>query len=191
MPTVTGTDSSAGAGQHQNSGRLWRFGGFIVIVLAAVVLLVLWAAVAQVRWGDEGGPSATVTGEAKLTRDQPVVVVEFEASFVSLRDRSGIDGQLESVRPAPAEMVEVEWVELTHWDGGTWLRGQSLEITDVGLNTFRFQWILQLREGFDSATVPLKATLHTAWSEGSDEPPPDETDVSDLRLKLVSIDPPR
>lgn len=163
---------------------------YSAVSLVVAVLFVVWAAAEQLGWGEQPDPSATVSGQVELTRNQPVMAVEFEASFVSLSDASGINGQLEPVRPKGDDLTGAEWGGLRYWDGDQWVRGAASEISQAGVNTFRFQWTLHLRDGFDSATVPLEATFYTLWSDGGDAPLPDETIVSDLVLKLVSTYPP-
>ncbi len=71
----------------------------------------------------------------------------------------------------------------------SWLKGTSPEITQRELNTFRFRWVFELKDDVDTVTVPIEAKFYAFWSDGGDEPLPDETIVSDLHLKLASIYP--
>lgn len=161
----------------------------LAVVLVGLVfgtLLFFWASLAQVRWFEARGPAVTVTGQLELTQAQPAMAVEVEASFVSRSAVDGISGSPRTIHPYGADFVAYEAVGWAHWGGEQWAWGTTAETSGVGLNTFRFRWVVQLRDGFESATVPLEARFDTGWSDGSEAPPPDEADVSDLQLWISS-----
>jgi hypothetical protein len=154
----------------------------------AVVLVLAIAPVAGYRIDFTGSPSVTVTDRVELSSAQPVVAVEFEASFVSLHSDSGIDGLLEPVRPQGRDLAKSD-LEREVWDGEQWQLGSYTEIAEAGTNTFRFRWTLTLDEGAANAIVPIEAKFYPLWSGRPDRPLPGDRDVSQLRLTLVSIQP--
>jgi hypothetical protein len=132
-------------------------------------------------------PAASAQGEVELSVEQPAMAVEFEASFVSLRHADGIVAQLWQVQP-PNRDADVA-VYASHWDGERWIEGKDPAIAGLGLNTFRFRWVVELRGPSEQATVPIEAHLLPSWTGGGDAPGPDDTDIGDATLKIVSIYP--
>lgn len=185
---MTGHDRRTRGSERRTKGRFWRVVLYVVVGGAVAALLLLMVVLAQPRWNSGPDQSVTVTEQITLTREQPGIAVEFEASFESRNYNAGIDGYLEWVRPQGPELAGVDF-DRTFWNGGSWLHGTSPEITQRGLNTFRFRWVFELENDVDSVTVPIEARFYAFWSDGSDGPLPDETIVSDLYLKLASIYP--
>jgi hypothetical protein len=132
-------------------------------------------------------PAASVKGEVELTAEQPSVAVEFEASFVSLRREDGIVAQLWQVQP-DSRGGDVT-VRESHWDGSDWVDGDDPAIAGIGLNSFRFRWVIELRGNLRDATIPIEAYLFPSWAGGSDAPAPDDSDIGDATLEIVSIYP--
>lgn len=130
-------------------------------------------------------------GTVELTREQPVVAVEFEASFESFRS-SGIYAQLFEIRPrTPDELSGVKAFQRDVWNGDAWapIQGDGPEITGLGVNTFRYRWILELADGTPEATIPFEVDINPTWGDGSDAPLPDEQDVTDLAVSVTSVYP--
>jgi hypothetical protein len=168
------------AGLRSGAGRpLW----------AKLAIAVLVVVVAGCGWGpgDGIGPSVTVTTQVELTRDQPVWVVEFEASLDTPEQSAYIDGYLEQLHPTGRDLGT--GVEPTYWDGAKWVEGRSSEITQFGLNTFRFRWTVRLPDDVESATVPVEARFYAIWTDRIDGAEPDESIVSDVQLSIVSTSP--
>jgi hypothetical protein len=157
-------------------------------VHVAVAFLVIAASGCGWGPGDGIGPSATVTTQVELTREQPVWAVEFEASLEVPKDSAGIDGYLEQLHPDSGEMGGAD-LEPTYWDGAEWVEGRSSEIAQFGLNTFRFRWTVRLGDNVDSATVPVEARFYAIWTDRIDGAEPDESIVSDVELAIVSTTP--
>jgi hypothetical protein len=158
------------------------------LLVASVVVVPLLAGCGPPFFGHTDlDPAASVKGEVELSVEQPVMAVEFEASFVSLQKEDGILAQLWQVEP-PSRDADVAVYE-SHWEGGQWVDGPDPAIDRLGLNTFRFRWIVELRETSQDATIPIEAYLLPSWPGGSDGPPPDETEFSDAKLEIVSIYP--
>lgn len=62
-------------------------------------------------------------------------------------------------------------------------------ITGKGLNSFRFRWVIELDESLERATVPIEAELRPSWDDGGDAPPPDDSEIADASLEIVSTYP--
>lgn len=155
--------------------------------LAALALSVLLVA------GCDGGGSGSgvrTAGEIELTREQPIMAIEFEASFESLARSSGIYARLDQIRPdSPDDLSGVKALRREFWDGEAWVpnRIYDAEITGLGVNTFRFRWILEIADDTSEATIPFEAEINPTF--GDLFPPPEEDDVTGLMVSVTSIYP--
>jgi len=49
--------------------------------------------------------------------------------------------------------------------------------------------VIELDESLERATVPIEAELRPSWDDGGDAPPPDDSEIADASLEIVSTYP--
>ena len=126
-----------------------------------------------------------------LAAEQPIMAVEFEAGFETLQRDSGIVAQVFEIHPELSEIrPEVDSFRREVWDGSAWTPlTDDPEVSVVGLNTFRVRWIFTLADDATLKMVLIEAEINPSWIGGSDRPPPNETDVANLAISIVSTYP--
>jgi len=119
------------------------------------------------------------------------MAVEFEASFETVRRDSGVAARVSVVHPELTEIrTEVDSFRREVLDGeaGTPLTDDQ-EVSVVGHNTFRVRWVFTPADDATAKTVPIEVEINPIWSGLSSIPQPDETDVANLAISIVSTYP--
>ena len=113
------------------------------------------------------------------------MAIEFEASFITPEHSSGITGYFSPVHPQGSEFIGLD-AQIEVWDGTTWVRGWSSEITHSGRNSFLYRWTFELEDDIERKEVPIEVMFYTLWSDQGPEPVPDDSEVSDVQLAVVA-----
>jgi hypothetical protein len=138
-----------------------------------------------------GGTGVVAETEVILTDSQPRVAVEFEASFESLVDDSGIFASLMVNSPSgPDEFADLPLdggFQQEVWNGQSWEPlSDDPEVYRIGTNVFRYRWVLRLKPGVSIATIPIEGEMLLHYGHGA-EVVPGEQEYRDLKLEITAV----
>ncbi len=155
------------------------------VVLAAGLLVIIPNLATSEVFGSDAAK-----GEVRLTRAEPVMAIEFEGSFETAYSDYLVPG-LDQIRPRATDTAGISSIRREYWDGEGWAPQSDvgLEISGPGPNVVRFRWVIGLADDQADVTLPIEARLIFGWLGGSDEPPPDRSDVANPLVSISDIYP--
>ncbi len=163
-------------------------------VFIVVLILLLLSPVYGLNPFGGGGSGVRIAGEVELTQDEPVVAVEFEASFTTLQDESGIYANFNVVAPRDPRdrpgTLPSEGFRKELWDGADWVSYEGPpEIGQLGLNTFRVRWVFELAPEETETAFSYEVEIKPTYNDGSDSQPTVDSDYQDLTIAVIATYP--
>lgn len=155
------------------------------VLVAATVLVLAGCGIGG------SGTGVRASGTMEFSEEYRTVVVEFEASLVSLVGSGFYVGLYETKMASSKDYSQFSEFEREYWDGQAWVSSQmdDPEVSGVGPNVFRFRWTVTIGDGVGEIEVPFEVEAQPTWGDGSDMPPPDENYYADLAVSVVSTRP--